>query len=75
MTIQQVVALLQQEKQANLPSRYPCRAIMVKNVEQYCQLLSELKKISDIRVVQSSEIFPSFFLWHKRNLPTGFYFF
>lgn len=60
MTIQQVVALLQQEKQANLPSRYPCRAIMVKNVEQYCQLLSELKKISDIRVVQSSEIFPSF---------------
>ena len=60
MTIQQVITKLQEEKQNNLPSRYPCRAVMVKNVEQYCQLLSELKKISDIRVVQSSEIFSSF---------------
>lgn len=30
---------------------------MVKNVKQYCELLSELKKISDIRIVQVSELF------------------
>lgn len=60
MTIQQVVTKLQEERQNNIPSRFPCRAIMVKNVEQYCQLLSELKKISDIRIVQSSEVFLGF---------------
>lgn len=60
MTIRQVVSALQKEKQEGIPSRFPCRAIMVKNVEQYCLLLSELKKISDIRIVQSSEIFSSF---------------
>lgn len=59
MTINEVVSVLQKEKLNNLPSRFPCRAIMVKTVEQYCQLLSELKKISDIRVVKSSEIFSS----------------
>ena len=59
MTIQQVVALLQKEKQNLVPSRYPCRAIMVKNVEQYCDLLSELNRISDIRTIQSSELFSS----------------
>lgn len=57
MTIQEVVAKLQKEKQDAVPSRYPCRAIMVKNINQYCALLSELKKISDIRLVQMPELF------------------
>lgn len=57
MTIKEVVSILQKEKQNNLPSRFPCRAIMVKTIEQYCQLLSELKKISDIRVIKANEIF------------------
>ena len=57
MTIQEVVSKLQEEKQANLPSRFPCRAIMVKNIRQYCELLSELKKISDIHIVQTQELF------------------
>ena len=59
MTIKEVVSVLQKEKLNNLPSRFPCRAIMVKTVEQYCQLLSELKKISDIRVIKANEIFSS----------------
>ena len=59
MTINEVVSVLQKEKLNRLPSRFPCRAIMVKTVEQYCQLLSELKKISDIRVVKSNEVFSS----------------
>lgn len=59
MTIKEVVSVLQKEKLNNLPSRFPCRAIMVKTVEQYCQLLSELKKISDIRVIKTNEIFLS----------------
>ena len=54
-----VSSILQKEKLNNLPSRFPCRAIMVNTVEQYCQLLSELKKISDIRVVKTNEIFSS----------------
>ena len=57
MTIQSVVEGFQKEKQENVKSRFPCRAIMVKNVAQYCELLSELKKISDIRMVHSSELF------------------
>lgn len=57
MTIKEVVAGFQREKQEAVASRFPCRAIMVKNVRQYCELLSELKKISDIRTVQVSELF------------------
>ena len=57
MTIEAVAAELQKEKQNAVASRFPCRAIMVKNVAQYCELLSELKKISDIRIVQTSELF------------------
>ena len=57
MTIQEVVMKLQKEKQANVPSRFPCRAIMVRNIRQYCDLLSELKKISDIRLIQTQELF------------------
>lgn len=57
MTIQEVVAGFQREKQEAVASRFPCRAIMVKNVKQYCELLSELKKISDIRTIQVSELF------------------
>ncbi len=57
MTILDAVQKLQEEKQNNVTSRFPCRAIMVRNIEQYCQLLSELKKISDIRMVTLDEIF------------------
>ncbi len=57
MTIKEVVAGFQREKQEAVASRFPCRAIMVKNVKQYCELLSELKKISDIRTIQVSELF------------------
>lgn len=57
MTIKEVVSAFQREKQEAVASRFPCRAIMVKNVKQYCELLSELKKISDIRIVQVSELF------------------
>ena len=57
MTIQEVVTALQREKQASVPSRFPCRAIMVRSIRQYCELLSELKKISDIRLVQTQELF------------------
>ena len=57
MTIKEVVSGFQREKQEAVTSRFPCRAIMVKNIKQYCELLSELKKISDIRIVQVSELF------------------
>ncbi len=59
MTIKEVVAGFQREKQEGVASRFPCRAIMVKNIKQYCELLSELKKISCIRIIQVSELFSS----------------
>lgn len=52
-----MISGFQREKQEAVTSRFPCRAIMVKNVKQYCELLSELIKISDIRIVQVSELF------------------
>lgn len=57
MTIKEVVSGFKREKQEAVTSRFPCRAIMVKNVKQYCELLSALKKISDIRIIQVSELF------------------
>jgi len=56
MTILEAVAQLMEEKLNALPSRFTCRAIMVKNIKEYCTLLSELKKISDVRVIQADEI-------------------
>lgn len=74
MTIKEAVSVLQQEKRNKLPSRFPCRAIMVKTIAQYCQLLSELKKISDIRIVKASEIFSSADVMPKySNLSTAAY--
>jgi len=58
MTILEAVAQLMEEKLNALPSRFPCRVIMVKNIKEYCTLLSELKKISDIRVIQTAKIVP-----------------
>lgn len=59
MTILQVIDKLNKEKQEGIPSRFPCRAIMVKNVKQYCELLSELQKIPDIVKVSPAELFSS----------------
>ncbi|MCD7847863.1 MAG: BREX-4 system phosphatase PglZ [Oscillospiraceae bacterium] len=59
MTIQEAVSKLQNERQNKVPSRFPCRAIMVSNIEQYCFLLSELKKINGTRVIKSDELFSS----------------
>lgn len=75
MTIDEVISALQKEKLNNLPSRFPCRAIMVKTIKQYCYLLSELKKISDIRVVKANEIFSSADVMPKySNLSTPSYY-
>ena len=59
MTIPQVVDALCKEKQEGITSRFPCRAIMVKNVKRYCELLSELQKIPGIRKVSANELFSS----------------
>ena len=57
MTIKQVVQLLYDEQKKQLTSRFPCRAIMVRNINQYCTLLDELRRISDISFVESSLLF------------------
>ena len=42
MTIQEVLAKLQADKQNRVPSRFHCRAIIVRTIDQYCRLLEEL---------------------------------
>lgn len=59
MTIEQVIAILKEEQQSQVPSRFPCRAIMVKNVSQYCALLSKLREITGAELVSSNELFSS----------------
>ena len=43
MTIEQVVEILKGEQQHQVPARFPCRAIMVRNISQYNELLSRLQ--------------------------------
>ena len=59
MTVDQVIQDLMKEKQLGVPSRFPCRAIMVKNIEDYSELLSKLNRIPDVSFVLSADLFPS----------------
>lgn len=46
MTVDQVIDTLKLEKQQRVPSRFPCRAIMVGNIAEYCDLLEKLKTVA-----------------------------
>ena len=59
MTIDHVISTLLSEKQNGVPSRFPCRAVMVKNIMQYNELLDRLNGIPDISVVPSADLFHS----------------
>ncbi len=59
MTIDMVIGQLTKEKQEGLSSRFPCRAIMVKNLKQYCELLAKLQTIPDTNMVPSRLLFPA----------------
>ena len=57
MTIEQVVEILKGEQQHQVPARFPCRAIMVRNISQYNELLSRLREIIGAELVSSEELF------------------
>ncbi len=57
MTIQEAIAKLQNEKQQHLPGRFHCRAILVRNITQYVNLLEQLKSLGDISMVSTDELF------------------
>ncbi len=59
MTIEQVVEILKGEQQHQVPARFPCRAIMVRNISQYNELLSRLREIIGAELVSSEELFSS----------------
>ena len=59
MTVDEVIAELISDKDKRVSSRFPCRAIMVKTVLEYAQLISELKKIPDAEIVTSDKLFSS----------------
>ena len=71
MTVDQVIDTLKLEKQQRVPSRFPCRAIMVGNIAEYCDLLEKLKTIPNVEVVQNRRmlechppVFQSHYLQH-----------
>ena len=59
MTVDEVIAELISDKDNRVSSRFSCRAIMVKTVSEYAQLISKLKKIPDAEIVTSDKLFSS----------------
>ena len=59
MTIREVITILQNERQQNVPSRFHCRAIMVQNIQQYSELIGLLKNIPDTSVASLEDLFSS----------------
>ena len=57
MNIQQVIDKLKNDKENNIPDRFPCRAIMVKNISQYIELIDKLRQIPNVESVSSELIF------------------
>lgn len=57
MDIQQVIDKLKNDKENNLPDRFPCRAVMVKNISQYIELIDKLRQIQNVEIVSSELIF------------------
>ncbi|ERL25322.1 BREX-4 system phosphatase PglZ [Mitsuokella sp. oral taxon 131] len=57
MTVEQVINTLQLEQEQNQQHRFCCRAIMVKNIAQYSDLLARLRKLPHAEVVPSSYLF------------------
>lgn len=55
MTIRQAIDRLKAER--GLPARFHCRAILVRTIGEYVELLGELKKIEGARVVGIDELF------------------
>jgi len=59
MTIKEVVNEFVQENLDHVTSRFPCRAVMVKNVRQYNELLLELQHVPGTKLVEGEELFRS----------------
>ncbi len=57
MTIHQAIEQLKYEQQKKLQHRFSCRAIMVRNISHYCELLKELHQIDGVEFVPSSALF------------------
>lgn len=57
MTVQEVIEKIKNEKQQQVPARFHCRAIMVRDVQQYKELLAKLKSLPDTKVVPIDILF------------------
>lgn len=57
MTISEAIELLKDERQKKLSHRFACRAIMVRNIAEYCELLSALHEMKGVSFVPSSVLF------------------
>lgn len=56
MTISEAISQLQREKREQITSRFPCRAILVKNIKQYSRLLDRLHEIGNVEFVSSGDL-------------------
>lgn len=57
MTIREVIEKLREEQQHRVPSRFHCRAILVRTIEEYAQLIDELKKLGGISTADKNVLF------------------
>lgn len=57
MTVSAVITRLKDEKQQSVPARFHCRAIMVQNINQYCELIEQLKGIPGTVMVSLDDLF------------------
>ena len=57
MTIHQAIEQLKDEQQKKLQHRFSCRAIMVRNISNYCELLKELHQMDGVEFVPSDMLF------------------
>ena len=57
MTMDQAIEQLKDEQQKKLQHRFSCRAIMVRNISDYCELLKELRLMNGVEFVPSSVLF------------------
>ena len=53
----QAIEQLKDEQQKKLQHRFSCRAIMVRNISDYCELLKELHQMDGVEFVPSSVLF------------------
>lgn len=60
MTVHEAISRIQEERQQKIPSRFHCRAVMVQTIQQYSELINQLKNIPGIEIVSVEDLFSDY---------------